>query len=143
MADRRVWTFFYGSFINLDVLHAVGCKPGELEVARLPGFELTIRPLANLVRGEGRDAWGIVATTTHAELDLLYGHAERVLGGRYLPEAVLVETRDHRWLPALCYIAPALEPGPARADYVERIAQPARALQLPGWYCDHIESFKP
>ena len=143
MADPRVWTFFYGSFINLEVLHAVGCRPGEHEIARLPGYALTIQPLANLVRSNRDDAWGIIASTTHDELDRLYGHAEKVLGGRYLPEAVLVETADRRWLPALCYLAPALNPAPASADYVERIAAPARQLGLPDWYCAHIESFRP
>jgi len=84
-----------------------------------------------------------VATGTHVELARLYDHAENVLGGCYLPEAVLVETRAGRWMPALCYIAPQLSGEAAAADYVERIASPAREHGLPEWYIERIESFRP
>ena len=92
MRERRIWTFFYGSYINLDVLKEVDYIPDEHHVARLPGFDIVIGPLANLVPSDQYTVYGIVATGTHAELDRLYAHAESVLGGRYLPEAVLVQT---------------------------------------------------
>lgn len=47
-----VWTFFYGSYMNLDVLKEVDLVPGRVEVARLNGFDILIRPLANLVRSD-------------------------------------------------------------------------------------------
>ena len=31
MADTEVWTFFYGSYINLDVLREVDLEPTEWE----------------------------------------------------------------------------------------------------------------
>ena len=51
MANPTIVAFFYGSYINLDVLREVGLVPERVEVARLPGFDLLIRPLANLVDG--------------------------------------------------------------------------------------------
>jgi hypothetical protein len=33
MAEPTVWTFFYGSFINLDVLKVGGYVPERYEVA--------------------------------------------------------------------------------------------------------------
>jgi hypothetical protein len=66
-----------------------------------------------------------------------------VLGEVYQPEAVLVETLDGQWRPALCYFAPAMEPRPATADYVERIAAPAKAFGFPEWYVQRIEGFRP
>jgi hypothetical protein len=143
MAEPRVWAFFYGSYINLDVLGSVGLVPDRHEVARLGGFDIQIRPRANLVRS-GRDCvYGVLATATHQELDRLYAHARDVLGETYLPEAVLTETLDGAWRPALCYIAPAMEPRPAADDYIDRIAGPARGYQLPEWYIRRIESFRP
>lgn len=143
MNQPEIWTFFYGSYMNLDVLREVDYAPRNYEMARLPGFALTICPLANLVRSEHDMAYGIVATGTHAELERLYDHAEEVLGGRYLPEAVLVETGQGRWIPALCYIAPDLKAKPATTDYIDRIAVAARLHGLPEWYLEHIASFKP
>ena len=80
MTEPEVWTFFYGSYINLDVLKDVGYIPRDYEVARLPGFDITIRPLANLAPSERHTAYGIVAAGAHAELTHLYDHAENVLG---------------------------------------------------------------
>ena len=142
MTQPEIWTFFYGSYMNLDVLREVDFSPRQVERARLPGFALTIRPLANLVRSDHDVVYGIVATGTHAELARLYDHAEEVLGGRYLPEAVLVETGQGRSIPALCYIAPDLKPRPAALDYVERIELAGRLHGLPERYLEHIASFK-
>jgi hypothetical protein len=44
---QQVWTFFYGSFINLHVLKNAGFVPERHEVARLSGFDIRIQPLAN------------------------------------------------------------------------------------------------
>ncbi len=87
--------------------------------------------------------YGIVATATHQELGRLYAHARDVLGETYLPEAVLVETPEGKWRPALCYLAPVMEPRPAAQDYIDRIAGPARAFGFPEWYIRRIESFRP
>jgi cation transport regulator ChaC len=142
MVEPEVWVFFYGSYMNFAVLKEVELVPARWEVARLGGFDIRIRPRANLVRSESRCVYGIVATATHAQLARLYAHAREVLGETYLPEAVLVETLDGRWRPALCYICPEMEPRPAEPAYVERIAEPARAYGFPSWYVERIESFR-
>ena len=142
-APPRVWTFLYGSYMNFDVLKEVDLVPGQVEVARLSGFDILIRPLANLVRSDQHCVYGILATATHAELTRLYAHAHDVLGGTYLPEAVLAQTRAGVWQPALCYIAPSMEPGPAANDYVDRIVKPAREHGFPDWYVARLDSFRP
>src|SRR5688572_5254472 len=107
MADPTVWTFFYRSFINLDVLRQPGYVPVPYEGARLSGFDIRIGPLANLVRSAQHCVYGTVAPATHEEFRRLYSQ-EGV--GTYLPEPVLVETLDGRLRPALCYLAPSPEP---------------------------------
>ncbi len=143
MDDPKVVTFFYGSYINSAVLREVDLKPGRVEVARLPGFDIKIRPLANLVPSDQHTVYGILATATHAELGRLYDHARDVLGGVYLPQAVLAYTVSGQAEPALCYIAPNLQDGPASADYVGRIVEPAREYGFPAWYIMRLESFLP
>jgi hypothetical protein len=142
MAEPRVWVFFYGSYINFAVLREVGLVPAQWEVARLDGFDIRIRPRANLVCSDERCVYGIVATATHAELDRLYAHARDVLGEVYLPEAVLVQTRAGLWRPALCYLCPDMTPRPADNAYVERIVGPAREFGFPAWYIARLESFR-
>jgi hypothetical protein len=98
--EPTVWTFFYGSYINMEVLREVNYAPEKWEAARLAGFDVCIRPRANLVRSNQHSVYGILATGTHAELDRLYARAKDVLGEIYLPEAVLAETLDGKWRPA-------------------------------------------
>ncbi len=144
LAEPRVWVFFYGSYINFDVLKEVGLAPGEWEVARLPGFDLRIAPRANLIPSERDTVWGINATATHAELERLYtAHAKGVLGETYLPEAVVTITADGKLRPAMTYICPDMIARPAEAAYVERIAAPASKFGFPRWYVERIEAFKP
>ena len=87
-------------------------------------------------------AYGIVAPATHEELRRLYEHAEHDLGGRYLPEAVLVQTLDGKLRPALCYIAPEMEQRPADKEYLDRIVGPAKEYRFPDWYIARLESFR-
>jgi hypothetical protein len=139
----RVWVFFYGSYMNFEVLRQADFTPGQWEPARLSGFDIVIQPRANLVRSEQQCVYGIVATATHQELTRLYAHARDILGETYQPQAVLTETLDGKWRAALCYIAPAMEPRPAAADYVDRIVTPAKEFGFPSWYIERLESFRP
>ena len=141
-AEPKVCVFFYGSFINLNVLRGAGLDPDRVEVARLGGFDIVIRPLANLVRSDQHSVYGILVTATHAELGRLYDYARDELGGIYLPEAVLVETTGG-WRPALCYTAPQMEPKTPSNDYIDRIVMPARQHGFPAWYVARLEAFRP
>lgn len=143
MPEPEVWVFFYGSYMNFDVLREVDLVPRQWEVATLSGFDISIRPRANLIRSDEHRVFGVAATATHGELRRLYAHAEDVLGETYLPQAVLIETLDGRWRPALCYLAPDMEPRVATTDYVDRILLPAKELGFPGWYIDRLASFRP
>lgn len=143
MADPTVVTFFYGSYINPEVLREVGSEPDRMEVARLPEYDIEIRPLANLVPSDQHTVYGVLATASHDELERLYQHTEHVLGGVYLPEPVLTKTTDGKLRPALCYIAPSMEPQPATNDYIDRIVGPTAEYGFPSWYIQRLESFRP
>jgi hypothetical protein len=140
MSQPLIWTFFYGSFINFDVLKQSGFVHEKFEVARLNGFDIRIEPLANLIRSNQHCVYGIVVPGTHDELSRLYSQ-EWV--GTYLPEPVLVQTLDGKWRPALCYIAPTPEPKPASNEYIDRIVGPAKKYGFPDWYIARLESFRP
>ena len=142
MTEPRVWVFFYGSYMNFDVLQEVGLVPERWESARLDGFDIRIQPRANVVPSDQHCVYGIVATATHEELARLYAHAQDVLGEVYLPQAVLVRTLAGLWRPALCYVCPEMPPRPPDNAYVARIVEPARDFGFPKWYVARLESFR-
>jgi cation transport regulator ChaC len=143
MSAPRVWVFFYGSYMNRSVLAESELVVAELEPARLSGWDIAIRPRANVVRSEMGTVHGVLARLSHDELTKLYAHAQTVLGETYLPEAVLTETRTGAWRPALCYICPEMAPRPAAADYVDRIVDAACEHGLPADYVARLEGFRP
>jgi hypothetical protein len=142
MAKPKVWVFFYGSYMNFDVLREVDLVLEQWESARLDGFDIGIRPRANLFRSDQACVYGIVAAASHDDLERLYAHARAVLGEVYLPEAVLVQTAARCWRPALCYLCPDMVARPADPAYVERIVRPARDFGFPAWYLARLESFR-
>ncbi len=137
---RRIWTFFYGSFMHPDVLAQANVHPTERQFARLDRWALRIAPRATLIPADGSCVYGIVAQLTHPELDKLY--TKDWFGfGTYLPEAVLVTSAAARQLPALCYIAWETAGGKPTREYIEKMVSVAREYSFPDEYVRHIESF--
>jgi hypothetical protein len=139
----RVWVFFYGTFMNPDVLAEHGVIPTEVMAARLGGFELHVRPRANLTRPGRTFIYGALAAVTHDDLAKLYSNLEEVFGLKYLPEPVLAETLDGTLRPALCYITPHMSDAPAEREYIAQLAACVRAMGHPEWYAEYVESFYP
>jgi cation transport regulator ChaC len=138
----HVWVFFYGSTMNVNVLKALGVEPVAWETARLGGFEVSVRPRVNVARSNSGTVYGVVVSVTHDELTRLYTHLRDEFGQVYAAEAVLVETADGKWRPALCYVCPTMEPRAADPRHVEDIAAAVRSLHFPAWYVQKIEAFK-
>lgn len=138
---RKVFTFFYGSYINFNVLNEVNIYPVNWEPARLPGFDIIIKPYANLIESAKDCVYGILCLLTHDELKRLYSHAEEVFHELYQPEAVLINTLNDKWVAALCYICHNMEEKPADKNYIDRIIQPAKEYGFPLWYIEKLESF--
>jgi hypothetical protein len=137
---RKVWTFFYGSFMNPAVLAKAAVHPAEPQMARLDGWELKIAPRATLVPVPHGRVYGILARITHPDIDKLY--AKDWFGfGTYLPEAVVVTTAAGLQVPAMCYIAWQTEGGRPTGEYLEKMVTIAREYAFPEEYVRHIQSF--
>jgi hypothetical protein len=140
MNETRVRVFFYGTFMNPSVLDGYGIPAIEVEPAKLNGFKLYIRPRANLARDERSTVYGSLAALTHHELSKIYTYLEEHFDLKYLPEAVLAETFDAEFVPALCYIAAHMDEAAPDLDYIKHLAADVRAVGLPEWYAEYVES---
>ena len=130
-----VKAFFYGSFIRKDVQAKANFTPSSVEVARLSGFDIHICPHAALTRSDQHSIYGILVGITHKTLDTMYS-APGV--GVFLPQAVIVETVDGKFVPALCYIPPSRENKPADRDYLENLIAAGREYGFPRWYLNKL-----
>lgn len=105
---RQIPVFFYGLFMDAELLRSKGVEPVRERHGTVNGFELRIGARAALVPADGQRVHGVVMDLTHAEIDRLYGDASVSL---YRAEPVLVETADGT-LPALTFNLPE----PPRSD---------------------------
>ena len=134
---KRIAAFFYGSFIRRDVMALGGFYPQQVEVAKLNGYDIAFDPHANIFRSDQHAICGVLLYPTHEELNKLYA---RDGVGVFLPEAVLVETSDHKLVPAMCYMPP--ERGSKSADlaYVGKLIDAAINHGFPAWYLSRLQS---
>jgi len=132
MTQRRVDGFFYGLFMDPDVLGECGVAPHEPRPAYADGFQLRIGNRATLIPALGARAYGMVYALTHDDLNKL--HATPGLED-YRPEAVTAQVIDGTPLPALCYnLLEAPAPDEANPDYAERLRAALARLGFPADY---------
>jgi len=135
----HIWVFFYGTFMNRDVLINHGITPTSMVPARLNGFELYIRPRVNLMTSDRSCVYGVVAAVTYEELKKLYSHLEEAFGVKYSPQPVLADTLDGNFRPVLCFIAQHMSESPPAREYVTQLAECVREAGLPEWYAKFAE----
>ncbi|HEY7634809.1 MAG TPA: gamma-glutamylcyclotransferase family protein [Gemmatimonadales bacterium] len=136
MDRRRVDVFFYGLFMDRQLLESKGIQPEDVRVAAVPGVELRIGARAALVPNPAGEVHGVLMRLSHAELDRLYSESSVQA---YRPEAVLAVESNGATVAALCYNLP----DPAASDernpeYAGRLRALARRIGLPRHYVDSI-----
>ena len=135
--SRRIEVFFYGLFMDADLLRTKGAHPVNIRAACVPGFALRIGQRATLLRRPDARAHGILMELTHSEIEQLYSEASV---RAYRPEAVIAELTDGSRVPALCFnlLVPP-RPEEANSEYASKLRELARRLGLPS---DYVESIK-
>jgi len=137
MPVRRIDVFFYGLFMDADLLRNRGAHPVNIRHASVPGFTLRIGERATLLPKPGSRSYGIVMELTHPEIDQLYSEPSVKV---YRPESVLAELGDGSTIPALCFnlIEPP-RPEERNAEYAAKLRALAERLHLPQEYVDTIQ----
>jgi len=137
MAPRRIQVFFYGLFMDADLLRTKGAHPVNIRPACVPGFALRIGQRATLLEIPDARAYGILMELTHDEIEQLYSEASV---RAYRPEAVLAELSDGSRVPALCFnllVPPS--PQEVNSEYAAKLRDLGRRLGFPSDYVDRIQ----
>jgi hypothetical protein len=124
--------FFYGLFMDPEVLRGNGVEAGDGRRARVDGQALRIGERATLVPQEGAHAYGMTYALEAAQLQSLYSEAGLEA---YAPILVHAVFEDGTSEPAECWVltqAPA--PGERNADYVRKLRATLSALRFPSDY---------
>jgi hypothetical protein len=132
MESRTIDVFFYGLFMDAELLRANGLHPSNGRQACVSGMALRIGRRATLVPDPARSVFGFVFGLSHQEVERLY--AEPSVSA-YRPEAVIARLADRSCVPALCFnLPPSSETAEANPEYAEKLRMVASRLGLPAEY---------
>ena len=132
MTDRRIDAFFYGLFMDGEILRKAGVEPTSPRRAYVDGFALRIGQRATLVPSARGRAYGMLFALTHAELVRLYASPGLE---HYHPEAVLAQPLVGTPVPALCYnLREAPQPNERNSEYAAQLQRAIRELDFPAEY---------
>lgn len=132
MQSRRVDVFFYGLFMDQELLRNKGLSPQDAELAVVQEWALRIGERAAVVPEPGARVHGVVMSLPLPELERLY--AEPSVSA-YQPQAVVAHLAGGGRLAALCYTLP-VPPSPAERnpEYAARLRAVAKKVGLPAEY---------
>lgn len=132
MSERTIDAFFYGLFMDREILREAGVVPTDPRRAYVEGFALRIGRRATLLPSSGARAYGMLFALTHAELGRLYAAPGLE---QYRPEAVLARPLAGAPVPALCYnLCEAPRPDERNPEYAARLQRALRELDFPADY---------
>ena len=132
MSNRRIDAFFYGLFMDVDILKQAGVEATNIRRAFVRNFALRIGQRATLIPSIGARAYGMIMSLSHADLARLYGAPGLE---HYRPEAILAQTLDGTAIAALCYnlIEPPA-PDERNPEYAARLQRVLQKLDFPAEY---------
>jgi hypothetical protein len=137
MSLRRADVFFYGLFMDQELLRARGLRPENAELASVDGLALRIGQRAALTRTPGARVSGLIMSLTLPELEKLYSEPSVQA---YQPEPVLARLASGGVVAALCYNLP--EPPAAterNPEYAAKLRAVAGKVGLPADYVTSIQ----
>ncbi len=130
--------FFYGLFMDADLLLQKGFTPKKQYIAYAPGFGLRIGERATLVKSENESAYGQIMDVDEQELEALYGDPSVQ---DYVPENINIVTEDGESRAVVCYnLPPSLLRG-KNQEYAEMLLKIAKKIGLPQSYFEAINTF--
>ena len=134
---RRADVFFYGLFMDEELLRSKGLKPEGAEHAAVDGLLLRIGQRAALVPTPGGRVHGVVFSLTLSELDRLYSEPSVQA---YRPQPVLAQLASGGVIAALCYNLPQ-PPSPTERnpEYAAKLRAVAQKIGLPEEYVASLQ----
>jgi len=127
--NRLLDVFFYGLYMDEEILKSKNVTPRNKRAAIAPGYKLRIGKMATLLRENNAQAFGMVYSLTHAEITSLYEGSGLT---SYVAESIVIQTKQNKTIAALCcnLLAPPSEQE-NNIEYLEKLKVCMKKYELP------------
>lgn len=129
--------FFYGLFMDADLLKGKSFHPAGGTVAFAKGYGLRIGEKSTLVPSASETVYGIVMSLAEEEIEKLYSEPGV---SQYRPEYIEVTEQNGKTYKALCYILPKSKLSGSNEEYAASLVVAAEKMGLPATYINQIYS---
>jgi len=129
--------FFYGLYMDPDLLRSLGFNPSTPRIASIDSYELDLRGAAKILPVEGSTVWGALIELPENDLDAMYSFDSTI---HYKPEIVYPKTMDGKVVRSICYNLPKNENDTLNIEYLKKLIAVAKKLTLPGDYIRKLET---
>ena len=137
MGARPESVFFYGLFMDEDLLKEQGARVLDSAVGYVEGFRLAIGERATLLPEAGSRAFGVLMQLNPGDTKLLYSGADLA---DYVAEPVTVSLPGDHTAAAVCFNLPADKLAGSNRDYATKLLALATRVGLPDTYLAHLRS---
>jgi len=127
--------FFYGLFMDEQLLAEKGITPKNAAVGSIDGYRLRIGERATLQPCTGARAYGVMMDISVNDVRKLYSDSGVA---DYVPEPVTVELITGSRAEASCYNLPGNDVAGVNKGYAEALFEVANRLGLPESYLEQI-----
>lgn len=135
MSSTRI--FFYGLFMDEQLLLARGIQPSNPTQVYLDGYRLRIGERATLVPDSACRVYGVMMALSNADIQTLYSD---VSVAHYVASQVTVVLPAGERVQAVCYMLPPGEASGSNPEYARSLLRVAEQLGLPVEYRQQIAS---
>lgn len=128
--------FFYGLYMDSDLLVKSGYNPTHPQLACLDGFRIDLRGPIKLIPDSGKSAWGMVFTLPEADLHAMYSGPNT---RDYQPCTMMAKTPDGSVVRVRCYNRDPIAGAEFNREYLDKLIVVARKANLPEEYIRELE----
>jgi hypothetical protein len=138
MSDEELAVFFYGLFMDEELLSSKGVSPSRTTVGHVDGYGLRIGSRATLVPDDSSRAYGVLMVLRVDDVRAMYADPSVV---DYVSEPVSVVLQDGTIESAACYNLPERLLTGANPEYASSLLELAGKLGLPDDYLEQIRTW--
>ena len=136
---NTVPAFFYGLYMDCELLLSLGFKPGAVKKAKLDNYAIDLHGLAKIIPNNNSVVWGNVITLSEADLTAMYSFESTK---SYKAENIHVTDIDGNVVMVSCYNIHATPDEPFNLEYQKKLLPLLQKLAFPANYVNSIEALK-
>ena len=135
--NENVEAFFYGLYMDIDLLKSLGFRPGETRKAVLESYALDLFGSAKVVPMEGSYVWGNIINLPREDLTAMYSFESTK---EYVPETLQVKDSKGNYKQVSCYNLAKSDSESFNKEYHGKLLKIIERLEFPEEYIQNMKA---